>query len=210
MTRNGKIARLPAAVREQLNQRLLDGRQGKLVVQWLNSLPEVQAVMKETFQERPITEKNLSEWKTGGYVAWLEGQRLGNAIESLMENTAALPAAAKEGLTDQMALMLAATMADQMLRLRSMPEGIEKARIWRELRIGLVALRRSELCAEKLRIELIKHPPPKQAPTLSIAERRKQVMDFIGIDEGFDGSINPELTRSPYETFDPPNPTESK
>jgi len=29
MTRNGKIARLPAALREELNQRLLDGEQGK-------------------------------------------------------------------------------------------------------------------------------------------------------------------------------------
>jgi len=36
MTRNGKIARLPLGIRQQLNQRLLDGQQGKLLVLWLN------------------------------------------------------------------------------------------------------------------------------------------------------------------------------
>ena len=45
MTRNGKIARLPAALREELNQRLLDGEQGQPLVEWLNSLPKVQAVL---------------------------------------------------------------------------------------------------------------------------------------------------------------------
>jgi hypothetical protein len=41
MTRNGKIARLPAAIREELNQRLLEGEQGKPLVAWLNGLPKV-------------------------------------------------------------------------------------------------------------------------------------------------------------------------
>jgi hypothetical protein len=34
MTRTGKIARLPAALREELNQRPLDGKQGKQLVFW--------------------------------------------------------------------------------------------------------------------------------------------------------------------------------
>jgi hypothetical protein len=35
-TRNGKIARLPLAVRRQLNQRLQDGQPGQQLVQWPN------------------------------------------------------------------------------------------------------------------------------------------------------------------------------
>jgi len=70
MSRNGKIARLPAAIREELNQRLLDGEKGKLLVEWLNSLPQVQSVLKAKFQAIPISEHNLSQWKTGGYTAW--------------------------------------------------------------------------------------------------------------------------------------------
>ncbi len=43
MTRNGKIARLPLAVRQQLNQRLLNGELAQDLLSWLNQLPEVQA-----------------------------------------------------------------------------------------------------------------------------------------------------------------------
>jgi hypothetical protein len=35
LTRNGKIARLPLAVRQELNRRLDEGEQGKKLVAWL-------------------------------------------------------------------------------------------------------------------------------------------------------------------------------
>ncbi len=44
MTHNGKIARLPLAVRQQLNQRLQNGELAQDLVSWLNRLPEVQAM----------------------------------------------------------------------------------------------------------------------------------------------------------------------
>jgi len=34
MTRDGKVARLPAALRQEFNQRLLNGEQGKQLVLW--------------------------------------------------------------------------------------------------------------------------------------------------------------------------------
>jgi hypothetical protein len=40
MTRNGKIARLPQEIREQVNRRLEDGEPGKQIAEWLNGLPE--------------------------------------------------------------------------------------------------------------------------------------------------------------------------
>ena len=49
MSRFGKIARLPLDIREQLNRRLQDGEIGKELVVWLNSVPEVQAVLKAEF-----------------------------------------------------------------------------------------------------------------------------------------------------------------
>jgi hypothetical protein len=36
VTRNGKIARLPRAMRDGLNRRLRDGEEGKKLVAWLN------------------------------------------------------------------------------------------------------------------------------------------------------------------------------
>lgn len=70
MTRNGKIARLSKDVREELNERLDDGEEGKKLVKWLNSLPEVQEDIRDGFDGKEITEQNLSQWKNGGYRDW--------------------------------------------------------------------------------------------------------------------------------------------
>jgi hypothetical protein len=69
--RTGKIARLPEAIREQLNQRLFDGIPGRKIIPWLGTLPEVQRIMAEQFTSVPISENNLSEWRRGGYQDWL-------------------------------------------------------------------------------------------------------------------------------------------
>ena len=74
MTRNGKIARLPKMVQVQLNQRLDGNEPGKKLVVWLNSLPEVQAMLTAEFAGLPIREQNLSEWKKGGYCDWQQRQ----------------------------------------------------------------------------------------------------------------------------------------
>src|SRR6266404_6582034 len=73
-THTGKIARLPKAIREQLNRRIEDGEKGKTLVQWLNTLPEIQKIITDQFSGHPIREQNLSEWKKGGYIDWLHHQ----------------------------------------------------------------------------------------------------------------------------------------
>ena len=77
MTRNGKIARLPLAIRQQLNQRLQNGELAQDLLSWLNRLPEVQATLAAHFAAKPIDESNLTHWKQGGY-------RPGAAPESLL------------------------------------------------------------------------------------------------------------------------------
>src|SRR4051812_10033601 len=74
MTRNGKIARLPRSVRDELNCRLDEGQEGVELVAWLNQHPEVQRVMAASFAGRPITEGNLTEWKQRGFVEWKRHQ----------------------------------------------------------------------------------------------------------------------------------------
>lgn len=71
-TRKGKIARLPAKIREQVNLRLFDGQTGPQIIGWLHTLPEVLAVLDEQFKEEPITSQNLSEWRGGGYQDWMD------------------------------------------------------------------------------------------------------------------------------------------
>src|SRR5712692_2570099 len=90
MTRNGKIARLPRSIRELLNRRLRDGESGKSLVDWLNSLTEVQKVLAEEFGGRPISEQNLSEWKQGGFEDWLRHQETREWVQKLADESADL------------------------------------------------------------------------------------------------------------------------
>jgi hypothetical protein len=73
--RLGKIGRLPAAIRQQLNLRLEDNEPGLEVLDWLNALPEVKRVLKKLFDGRPITEQNLSAWRNGGFQDWQRHQQ---------------------------------------------------------------------------------------------------------------------------------------
>jgi hypothetical protein len=76
MSRNGKIARLPHGIREELNERLHDGEDGSGLLDWLNGLPEVAEVLKTQFAGNPISKQNLSEWRLGGYREWAAKQEL--------------------------------------------------------------------------------------------------------------------------------------
>jgi hypothetical protein len=96
-TRNGKIARLPQAIREQLNRRLADGQQGKQLAEWLNSLPEAQAVVKAAFGGRAVSEQNLSEWKQGGYRDWQKQQERRELVRQWTEDAKDLEGAAGGG-----------------------------------------------------------------------------------------------------------------
>src|SRR5262245_33746505 len=102
-----KIARLPSDIREQLNQRLQDGELGKTLVEWLNTLPKVQAVLTAEFGGRPINEQNLTEWKQGGYRDWLVRQQALEFVRSLECNEDGAQAALASPLTDKLAQWLA-------------------------------------------------------------------------------------------------------
>src|SRR5437016_11150196 len=100
LTRNGKIARLPLAVRQELNRRLDEGEQGKKLVAWLNELPEVQAIAAAEFGGKAIREQNLSEWKQGGYRDWQAKQDALEIADQLGEDATEWNAEGRAPLTD--------------------------------------------------------------------------------------------------------------
>jgi hypothetical protein len=154
MTRVGKIARLPRSLREQLNRRMEDGESGANAVAWLNELPKVKSVLDKEFGGRPISEQNLSEWKLGGYVEWQKQQEALVLARELAANAAELAEAGGDSLADKVAPLLAARYA-VMLRNLSAASG-ERAEDWkmlRELCSDLVALRKGDHSAERLKIE---------------------------------------------------------
>jgi hypothetical protein len=87
MTRNGKIARLPRHIRDQLNRRLQDGEEGSTLLEWLNALPAVQEVLKQSFGGQPVSKQNLSEWRQGGYRDWERHEESCELVRRLTEQT---------------------------------------------------------------------------------------------------------------------------
>jgi hypothetical protein len=87
-THNGKIARLPRNIRDELNHRLDEGEPGGRILAWLNALPAVRAAAGG----RGINAQNLSNWRQGGYQHWLEQQERRTLVRQLAENAEELAA----------------------------------------------------------------------------------------------------------------------
>jgi hypothetical protein len=92
----GKIARLPKHIRDQLNRRLEENHPTEGILPWLNALPEVQKILAAQFDGAPISHRNLSNWRLGGFQRWLQNQgplaqlkQLGEDASDILGNRAA-------------------------------------------------------------------------------------------------------------------------
>lgn len=63
--RTGKVAHLPAAARAEINRRLYDGQKGRQICPAINREFGLSG-------DDAITEKNLSQWRSGGYQTYLD------------------------------------------------------------------------------------------------------------------------------------------
>jgi hypothetical protein len=106
MTRTGKIALLPRPLRDELNRRLAQTAPGRVLVAWLNSLPEVQSLLESRFRSEPINEQNLSNWRRGGFTEWRHREDFLAGLRDIAEDAASLEATVGS-LTDHAARLLA-------------------------------------------------------------------------------------------------------
>ncbi len=109
--RNGKIARLPREIREELNERLERSEAGPQLLAWLNGLKEVKKLLRDELNGVPISKQNLSEWRQGGFQEWLArrdlcehaedlallADKLGQSVESVLADDAATVLSARLG-----------------------------------------------------------------------------------------------------------------
>ena len=155
MTRIGKIARLPRELRDQLNQRLLDGQPGQKLLAWLNALPEVQRVLAAEFDGSAINAPNLSHWKAGGYEDWLTRRETLEQARELAADARELSAATDGKLTDHLATVLAARYAAALAQWNGeADEKFErKLRTLRSLCQDIVKLRRSDHSAARVNLQ---------------------------------------------------------
>lgn len=117
--RTGKIARLPLAIREQLNRLLLDGRWGKDILPWINSQPEVRAILDAIYGGEPVSKQNLSNWRQGGYRDWLAQQQALEAVRLLGANAKELDEVGEGQLAHRLAVCMTARVALEFNELAS-------------------------------------------------------------------------------------------
>jgi len=153
-TRNGKIARLPKPIREEINQRLANGATAHSLLDWLNSLPEVQAVVQSEFDGHPVSDQNLSQWRKGGYEDWLRHQEALEVVQLLYEQGEELKAQGKNRLpvNEVLSLWLSSRF---VAATREIPT-LDPEAAWRKQRQlcdDLMKMRRAEYRTEHLQIE---------------------------------------------------------
>ena len=74
-TRNGKVARLPKPLRDRINLLIRDGLSYRAILKKLGD------------DAQDLTLNNLSEWKRGGYVDWLEELHWAEELRAWQETT---------------------------------------------------------------------------------------------------------------------------
>lgn len=168
--RQGKIARLPAAIRDEVNRRLHDGQTGSQIIPWLHSLPEVLRVLDELFGEEPITAQNLSEWRQGGYQDWLRQREKVESLKTLSSYAAQL-AQAGGSLTDGAAAIAGGKILDLL-------ESFDEERL-EKLVAALSSLRSSEAAAMNARTNQAKLAQKDRELALAEATFRRQTAEMF-------------------------------
>jgi hypothetical protein len=154
MGQNGKITRLPHGVREELNRRLRDGEKGRRLVDWLNSLPEVKAVLRAEFGGGSIREQNLSEYRKRGYREWLERLEAMAEARRVTGEGGEFERLGPCGLTDRFSVWAAARYMQAAAKLKPLHANDDPDwRLLRRMCRDVVELRRADHLARHAGVE---------------------------------------------------------
>ena len=171
MSRRGKIASLPEPLRDEVNRRLADGQTARSIATWLNAIPEVTAVLKERFNNEPLSDSNLSEWRLGGYQDWLDRRDRLELVRGLCTESTDLAAASPAPPTPGASLLAAAKLFQA---LRDCDPIADPSR-FQHLLHGLADLSLAQAAAHRLRVaeERLRQSDRK----LLLEERRVKVLE---------------------------------
>jgi hypothetical protein len=155
MARNGKIARLPREIRDELNRRLQNGGQGGPLLAWLNALPAVSELLAREFGSSPVSKQNLCEWRAGGFKEWQLRQETLEQARELAADANEITAATDGKLTDHLATVLAVRYASALAGWNGevTDEFRKKLRALRGMCQDIVELRRGDHSGARLKME---------------------------------------------------------
>ena len=86
--------------------RLRENESGQTLLAWLNELPQC--------QDAPINDANLSLWRQGGFVEWLEDQERVHKIENLSELSLRLAKASGGNLSEGLLAIAAGKLQEAL------------------------------------------------------------------------------------------------
>jgi len=155
MARNGKIARLPREVRDELNRRMENGEQGGSLLAWLNALPVMSALLARDFGGSPVSKQNLCEWRAGGFAEWQARQETLDQARELAADAGEITAATDGRLTDHLATVVAVRYASALAGWNGevTEEFRRRLRALRGLCQDIVELRRGDHSGTRLKME---------------------------------------------------------
>ena len=156
-----KIGRLPFAVRNELNERIRDGKSGAEILVWLNCLPAVKKVMRE-LKTSIVNAQNLTDWRSSGYRDWLDDQDRADRIRRLAEVSQTLATAAGGNAAGVGCNIATAKIMDIL-------EAADEDQV-ADLATALVKLRASENAAQKVALAEEKNAIQKEQLELSRAK----------------------------------------
>jgi len=154
-THNGKIARLPRNVQDELNHRLENGETAGVILAWLNALPAVQAALAAEFHASPVNGQNLSNWRKGGYQDWLKQQERRHLVRELTANAEELATDA-DGVeigNHLSAVLVAELAASARGAIEELAEPAERCVRLQEFLLTLARVRGQDYLAGRLAIE---------------------------------------------------------
>ena len=163
MNRTSKITRLPEPLREELNQRLRNGEPANNLLQWLNKLPEVIALVEEHYGGNLISPQNLSDWNLGGYREWLTRQEMRESSRDYATEAPHLTAAAGGSLLNPLTTAIHARYGALLAKMpldTEVPKAIQSQldavlhlhqTLLHERRLDLIAQKNAILAAEQER-----------------------------------------------------------
>lgn len=153
-TRNGRIARLPSDLRQQLNRRLEGGEPAEDVLAWLNAQPAGQPNPTAESADPAFAIKDLADWQETGHCDWRVHAEAREQASQLHAEVAELKQAGEAPLTDALAQFLAAqyVLATRAALRQAAGEPLPLPTL-RVLCADVVSLRRGDHQSQRLRLE---------------------------------------------------------
>lgn len=107
--RKGKVAHLPAAIRENINRMLYDGKTGKQIIAWLDA-----EATRSSGASYDISDSNISQWRAGGYQDWLKDEAQIERIRQRAELSLRMAQAAGGSLAQSIVARIAGDIDEKL------------------------------------------------------------------------------------------------